>query len=78
MVAAVAFVLLMTSRVGEARAAPQGGASNPLLVLSHLLQGLDPAGPPRLFDDDFSDLDDDTTHEDFLDDEDGNPFSFLG
>lgn len=78
MLLAVALVLLMTPRVGEARAAPQSGANNPLLVLSHLLQGLDPAGPPRLFDDDFADLEDDTTREDFIDDEDGNPFSFLG
>lgn len=50
--------------------------ANPLLIFGHLLQGLDPAGPPKLFDD--QDDDDDIQDDDYIDDEDFNPFSFLG
>jgi len=57
---------------------PQLGPGNPLFILSHLLMGQDPAGPPRLFDDDLDDFDDEATFEDDLDDIDGDPFSFLG
>ncbi|KAK3864727.1 hypothetical protein Pcinc_029611 [Petrolisthes cinctipes] len=53
----------------------QRRASNPLLIFGHLLQGLDPSGPPRLLEDDSVDEDD---FEDYFDDEDVSPFSFFG
>ncbi|XP_071518922.1 uncharacterized protein [Panulirus ornatus] len=48
--------------------------SNALLIFSHILQGMDPAGPPQLFDD-TEEEDDNFTQED---DDDDSIFSFFG
>ena len=59
---------LLLVKISHALPAPQG---SPWIMLSHLLLGMDPSGPPKLIDD--LQITDDSTMEDFLDDED-SPF----
>ena len=64
--------------VAVGRARPGADRFNhPLLIFSHIIQGQDPAGPPRLLNDDDDD-DDDIDDEDDYFDGDVNPFSFFG
>ncbi|KAK8380487.1 hypothetical protein O3P69_016822 [Scylla paramamosain] len=70
-----AMVMAVVVAVVMGRALPDR-SNNPLLIFSHILQGQDPAGAPRLFDDDFDDDDDDDDEGYFGGDV--NPFSFFG